>query len=373
MIALRYKKVKSGNYSVYLDITIKKQERTERIYEFLRIYVSRNYSKSNRIAGEDADKMELAQSIRSKRELELYGTVQGLDALCKRVNISLLKYVWDDYEKSQRHNYRGFHGHLKSFIKGKDVLFSDVNLHFLERFQKHMLKTVSQNTMVLYMNIFHRFMGKAAREEIISVNPFERFEMPTTFVSDTTFLELHEIQTLFDTDISAEMHICEAFLFSCFTGLRFSDASALRYSYFQREHDKDGNEITTMQIRPIKTSDKKLYAPLAEQAVSILQGMEKEKGNDFVFFNLSRITKCTVNNTLKRWAKAAGINKNLHFHVARHTFATLSLNSGIDIYTVSKFMGHTRLSVTQRYTKVLDEKKEKEIEKFPDFSFSITE
>jgi integrase len=106
--------------------------------------------------------------------------------------------------------------------------------------------------------------------------------------------------------------------------------------------------------------------PLSEQALKILSVQKKKRDSELVFFNLP--DKNTTNYWLRKWAKEAGIGKHLHFHVSRHTFATLGLTSGIDIYTVSKLMGHTRLDATQVYAKVIEEKKLKEVQKFPGFS-----
>jgi integrase len=368
MIAIRYKKLKSGNYSVYLDICVKDEKgQMQRSYDFLNIYVSRDYSKSKRILQQDEEKIELVRSIRSKRELEMYGTIQGLDT-GRRVNISLLDYVWDSYEKTSRKNYRFFHGHLKKFSRGKDILFSDVTTRFLNRFKDYLLESVGQNTMVLYVSIFHKFMSEAFKKELISWNPFDHYQMPSRFETDHTFLELHELQKLQDTETDFEPHIREAFFFSCFTGLRFSDVSTLEYAHFLPLKDKEGKEYLSLRLRPIKTSRTTgdvLRVPLSDEVLHILSRMKKSAVSSRVFYLLPGIATC--NKCLKEWAKRAGVNKNLHFHVGRHTFATLSLTCGIDIYTVSKLLGHSRIDSTEIYAKVIDEKKRQEVQKFPVF------
>ena len=135
MIAIRFKKNQKDKYSIYLDIRIKDEKgKIQRSYEFLRIYVSRDYSKSKRIAEADREKMELAQSIRSKRELEIYGTVKGLNESGRRVNLSLLAHITDEKQKSNRPHYEFLIQHLKGFSKNKDILFSDVTIEFIEEF-----------------------------------------------------------------------------------------------------------------------------------------------------------------------------------------------------------------------------------------------
>ncbi|HEY4784966.1 MAG TPA: site-specific integrase [Bacteroidales bacterium] len=370
MITIRYKETGTGKFSVYLDIYQKDEKgKVARKYEFLRIYVTRDYSKTKRVAAIDNEKMELAKSIRSKRELELYGTVSGLNGQPKRVNLSILDYIWRDYQKTHRKNYYQLLKHLEQYSGGKDILFSDVNLPFIENFQKRLLERDSRNTTLHYLSLLKKFISKAFKEEIIAFNPFEKHKMLSKQESDRTFLELHEIKALSDTIVPCEPHICDAFLFSCFTGLRFSDVKTLSRSHISKDKDKDENEYPVIRLRPIKTTrttGKYLKVPLSEQAIKILKAQKKKRDSDLVFFNLP--DKNTTNYWLRKWAKAAGIGKHLHYHVSRHTFATLGLTSGIDIYTVSKLMGHTRLDATQVYAKVIEEKKLKEVQKFPGFS-----
>ncbi|HQM85477.1 MAG TPA: tyrosine-type recombinase/integrase [bacterium] len=69
---------------------------------------------------------------------------------------------------------------------------------------------------------------------------------------------------------------------------------------------------------------------------------------------------------LKEWVRISGITKNVSFHTARHTFATLCISSGIDIYTTSKLLGHTDVKTTQQYAKLVDKKKDEAIDKLPE-------
>ena len=367
MINLRYKKLSTGKFSIYLDYTIRGKERkSHREYEFLKIHVSKDYSHSKRITKEDKPLMELAQSIRSKRELELYGTVKGLNASSKRVNVSLLTFVKKEYIRTNRNSYLAFSKHIEKFSKGKDILFSDVNTIFIEDFAQYLKKLNSHNTVILYLENLKTILNRAIRQEIIAVNPFIRYKIPVKQDTDRTFLELHEVKKLNQTPCNCEPQIRQAFLFSCFTGLRLSDITTLKKEHIQTDKDKDGNSFHVLVIRPIKTtrtSGQLLKAPLSEQAIKIIKEVKSSSKSDLVFDALPH--KQIINNWLKKWAKAAEITKNLHFHAARHTFATLCLTSGIDIYTVSKLLGHTRIDATQIYAKIIDEKKQKEVQKFP--------
>jgi integrase len=134
-----------------------------------------------------------------------------------------------------------------------------------------------------------------------------------------------------------------------------------------REKDKDGNFITSLNICPIKTqksSGKILKIPLTEPAIEILEEAHQDKGlSDLVFDRLPSARN--LNNLLKLWAARAKVKKNVYFHAGRHTFATLSLTYGMDIYSVSKLLGHTDIRNTEIYAKIVDEKKQKEIQKLP--------
>lgn len=107
-----------------------------------------------------------------------------------------------------------------------------------------------------------------------------------------------------------------------------------------------------------------LYLPLSQQALSFLPERKKGDSMHAPIFNNDIRLNCVVNKYLKRWADAAGITKTVTFHVARHTFATTSLTLGADLYTTSKLLGHTNISITQVYAKIVNEKKNEAVDLF---------
>jgi site-specific recombinase XerD len=370
MIALRYKKLNSGEYSIYLDISGKDETgKPFRQYDFLKIHVSRDYSKSSRVLAIDKEKMDLAGSIRAKKELELNGSINSTDASNRRVNLSLYGFIEAEYQKTKRKSYRYLIKNLKDFTDGKELLLSDIDIRFIERFTAFLDKTLARNTRIGVLTELKKFFNLAYNQELITLNPFKKFKMQMRQEGNISHLEMHELQKLKDTSTNINPHIRQAFLFSCFTGLRFSDLLKLKWSHIHTTKDKDGNDYTTMILRPSKTtntSGKLLQAPLAKQALQILEEVGHKTDGDLIFYTLKSST--SYNDRLKDWAKAAEISKNLHSHVGRHTFATLGLTSGIDIYTVSKMLGHSELKLTERYAKVIDKKKQLEVQKFPSFS-----
>ena len=144
-----------------------------------------------------------------------------------------------------------------------------------------------------------------------------------------------------DTEVST-------YLFACFVGLRYSDIQKLVWGDLAT--DEQGNTRIIGETKKTKTAFNNLV-PL-----SALQFLPA-RGKDFEpVFNLPG--NVFTNRKLSEWAKAAGIDKKITFHTARHTFATLLLTKGADLYTVSKLLGHSNISTTQIYAKVIDKKRD---------------
>lgn len=139
--------------------------------------------------------------------------------------------------------------------------------------------------------------------------------------------------------------------------MRYSDIKGLEWGKIQEV--KDGEK--QVEIRQQKTREP-LYLPLSSNALQWLPDRGAAKDTDKVFA-LPHVS--TVEKFLPRWAKDAGVNKHITFHVSRHTNATLMLYFGADIYTVSKLLGHTNVKTTQIYAKIVDESKRKAVNLIP--------
>ena len=139
-----------------------------------------------------------------------------------------------------------------------------------------------------------------------------------------------------------------AFLFSALTGLRWSDIQKL--SWAEMQHSEDIGHYIRYTQKKTKGSE---TLPISEQAFGFLG--ERGEPNERVFMGLKY--SAWHNMRLQQWAMRAGISKSITFHCARHTYATLQLTLGSDIYTVSKMLGHKHLKTTEIYAKVIDHKK----------------
>lgn len=104
------------------------------------------------------------------------------------------------------------------------------------------------------------------------------------------------------------------------------------------------------------------YIPLSDNALQWLPSKGKKTGDDNVF-ELPHVS--TIEKWLGHWGEAAGVKKHITYHVSRHTFGTLTLTYGADLYTVSKLMGHSNIHTTQIYAKIVDENKRKAVELIP--------
>lgn len=231
--------------------------------------------------------------------------------------------------------------------RGK-VTVSRVNRQFCSDFALHLhTLPLAQSTQSKRWDCFAFAIKEAVKEGMLAVNPCDlltRKEKPHAPASQRAYLTAEELHTLSETPCPS-VSLRTLYLFSCFTGLRISDINNLQWSDINRS----GNRWT-ITIRQQKTQEP-LTLPLSATAQSLLP--PPSEGAVFA----DRLTEQALNRQLKQWAAAAGINKKLTFHTARHTFATLCLSQGVDIYTTSKLLGHSSVATTQIYAKIVDEKK----------------
>lgn len=368
MIKLRYKPLSAGNFSLFLDIySSDSSGNKKRQYEFLKLQVSKDYSKIKNILASDKENMALAEEIRAKRELELVGEIRGVKPRQKATNQSFLQYLNEAYYKKGDERLMTVIYHLRNFTDGQDKLFTDVTPEWLDEFKSYLLLRVSNNGCISYMSILRARLNDAYREDLIKRNPFKKFELPTKQEVQRTTLDMDEVQALVKTPFESHPHLRWAFLFSCFTGLRISDLKELRWEDIREDQTENGEKELYMQIRPVKlqkATGRVLRVPLTESACKILKVLKQEKNYSGVIFE-KLPSERNARNLLKLWAAKAGVKKSVHFHAGRHTFATICLTCGIDIYTVSKLLGHTDVMTTEIYAKIIDDKKRKEIQKLP--------
>lgn len=158
---------------------------------------------------------------------------------------------------------------------------------------------------------------------------------------------MEEVNRLAKTECSLPI-LKQAALFSALTGLRFSDIEKMVWSELEFiEGQGHFIHFTQQKSEGVETM------PISEQAFGLLG--ERRQPTDKVFKGL--VYSAWTNSHLLKWLTKAEITKNVTFHSFRHTFATLQLSKGTDIYTVSKMLGHRDLKTTQIYAKIIDQTK----------------
>ena len=356
MVTVRYKKLAGEKYSAYLDIySSTGVGKGKRNYEFLKIYVSKDYNDpSARVAEVDKDKMKIINAIRNSREDKMSFSENGYLQTAK-INYDLIDYFKECLAKKTYYRLDCVTRQLEKYADGAKIYFQDIDEDFLDQFQNYLLRVVSQNTASAYMTTFRQYFNKLVVKGIVKESPFPGFKIVGTSENEVTTLTIEEVRTLSSCiPKKGNNQIRQAFLFSCFTGLRFSDVKKLTFDEIQEDH---------LIFRPAKTTKKIVRVPLLADARAIMEKIPVHPKNIKVFWGLP--SSQVVNVYLKFWGLEAGIKKNLHFHAARHTFATIGLTAGIDVYTMQKLLGHSKIEMTQIYAKIVDEKRRSEMLKFP--------
>ena len=228
-IHLREKKLGDGQISFYLDIYHNKK----RWYEFLDIHINKT-----RPTQQDKDKKRLAQEIRAKRENELIVKDNGLlDKVKRKADfVEWFAQFMKDRNLNYSHN-RSTLIHLKRYLDGSSLPFYTITPEWIREFTQYLLTKVSNNTAGDYIRNLSTALDEAARQEIIPQNPIrkiprhERLKHKQIFRNSFT---MDELQLLLDTPCKMEPQFRQAFLFSCFTGLRWSDVNPLRWSSWRR-------------------------------------------------------------------------------------------------------------------------------------------
>ena len=356
IVKLREKELKSGETTLYLDIYYK----GKRYYEFppeFRLKPGKTINEKNL----NKELRIKAEMLRARRQLDIINGEYGFIPEFQK-NISLIDYfkVQQEKRKDGESNYQNWEStlkHLESFKKG-DVRLSQVNEVWLIEWHKYLKSTVTKNEKHLSKNTIFSYYHKviaclkqAYKEKIISFNPAQTNVGVKAEDGKREYLTAEEVQLLIQTDCE-DPQLKRAFLFSCLTGLRWSDVAKLTWSEVRED---------VIVFKQKKTGGQE-YLPVSEQALHFLG--ERKEDSEKVF----KLSYSAWNNMkLRDWVKSAGIKKKVTFHVARHTMATLSLTNGADLYTVGKLLGHKNINTTQLYTKVIDSKKRAAVDSLPKF------
>ena len=205
---------------------------------------------------------------------------------------------------------------------------------------------ISQNTASTYFAIFKAGLKQAFIDGYLTVDISAKVKGIQEQESRREYLTVEELNRL--AQAPCDPLLKRAALFSALTGIRHCDIQKLKWSEVEMFNGNYRLNFTQQKTKGVE------YMPISEQAFQLCG--ERQDGDLLVFAGLP--SPSWINRPIKRWVEAAGIKKHISFHCFRHSYATLQLAGGTDIYTVSKMLGHTNVRTTQIYAKVVDAKKE---------------
>ena len=337
-IRLRFKELANGNKSLYLDI----YKDGKRAYEFLKLYLIPEVDDTAK--ARNANTLQAANAIKAQKIIELANDEAGITKTSTRSKMLLMDWMrhYSDH-KLKTGQSAAFHIQIDKAIrhlikyKGEAVTMKEVDkafclgfIDYLNNAKRKDGKPMAKVTTAGYFRCLNCALNLAVREEIIPYNPI----------------------TKINSDDRIKIPEKQAYLFSCFCGLRLGDIQALTWG----DIILDGKQWRAKIV--MKKTQKTLYLPLSDEALKWMPERGEAKDTDKVF-HLPYATY--INVVLKTWAQDSGITKTVTFHTARHTFATMMLTLGADLYTTSKLLGHTQVKTTQIYAKIVDKKKDEAV------------
>lgn len=356
LVTLRERPMKGGGSSLLLDYVVDGVRRRE----FLKMYLVPEISPVAKI--QNRETMKQAQAVKAKRTLELQGNPYNLSVRPKRTGKLLTDFIREQEEVDASRG-KGEHAQTLTKIRkhllkfGRPVPLALVDKEYLLSFLQFMRSEgLADSTIYALFANLGTILNRAYRADLIPANPMGKIDpslRPSKPESDREYLTLDEVRAIASAPCGNEM-VKRAFLFACFTGIRLGDLEKLEWPMIVPT-EEGGFQV---QERQSKTKGM-VYAPLSDNALAWLP--ERRPGGRV--FTLP--TRANIGIYLKGWMKAAGIAKTITFHCSRHTYATLLIAYGADIYTVSSLLGHKDVSTTRIYAKIVDEKKRRAVDLIP--------
>lgn len=375
-VSLRGKKIESGNVSLYLN----RQENGKQIKRYLSRSVLCLETDAT-VKARNKETLRQARVIADEADAAVQKEINGF-SIAKKATVNLISYILYQAEEalSRSGNKHGYYYTLQSLAKhislysGEKTTLVQVDKNYILGFISYLKtaknfnyqRTKSERDREVLLtpntqhNLFMKFkyvLRKAVKEDVISVNPadkLENSEKPQEEEGTREFLIIDEIKKLIATPCKNSI-LKSAFLFCCLVGLRYSDVSSITWGELVK--DSEGAYLLRFKMKKVKRGE---YAYISDEALKWLPEREDAADSDIIY---PLPKNDSANKQLARWIKTAGIMKRITFHCSRHTAATLNLSLGTSIEIVSKMMGHTKISTTQIYAKIIDESRKAAVSK----------
>lgn len=373
-IRLRQRKLANGNESLYLDAYVKGARKVES----LGLYLIPEVTPLDR--QQNAHTRQVAEKIKAERILALQSHGVHQWNKVKKSCITLVDYL-KEYEEQEfgvtestlkgRHDLRK---KIEAYLQQSDqsnIILANVNVEFCQgfiSFLRYAKNSVCKDSVFISNGAAHHHqavlngaLNKAVREGILSANPLKSISSKEKYQPSESireYLTLEELKAAMDAPCPRE-DVKQAFLFSCFTGLRLGDIRSLTWSKIAKT--PDGKNLY-LRIKMQKTQ-KQLNLPLSKEAIACLPA--KENPEEPIFALPAGVSN--IERNISKWMESAKISKHITFHCARHSYATMMLTLGVDIYTTSKLLGHANVNTTSIYAKIVDKKKIETVNLVDDF------
>jgi len=355
-VALRKKLNSDNTTSLYLDI----YHNGKRKYEFLQ-QLKLVTSTSNPVERlENKSNLDLAKKILAKRQHELESSDYDLTPAFKQ-NIDFVEFFQsfqDNYKKKDLRVIQACFNQFTTYLKEaeiKTLTAKQLDATIVNEFKNFLTEKLNGESPANYFKKFKLVIRQAMRQDIIIKNPAQDISIKAKQSIKKQILTSDEIQLLVNTPVTNK-EMKNAFIFSLYTGLRFSDVRNIKWENI----DLNNNILHFTQEKTKEQVDLNLHTT----ALKVIG--EPKKAKEFVFV-LPSHTAC--NKGLKHWVKKAGINKSITWHCARHSFATNLIFFGADVNTASKLLGHTNFRYTERYTHIVKSLKDRAISNLPEANF----
>ena len=288
-------------------------------------------------------------------------------------NNKIKELVGKEYAPGTLERYKTSLSHTIEFLQWKYKV-SDIEINKIDHafvtdyeFWLRSVRNCANNTAVKYIKNFSKIIKLCLANDWLDKNPFANYKSKVKEV-ERVYLSEDEIQKIIDKDFKTERLslVRDIFLFSCFTGLAYIDVKNLTKSHISI--GIDGEKWIFTHRQKTESASKIPILPITQMIIDKYSDHPKSNNEDRL---LPVLTNQKMNAYLKEIAGVCEIEKELTFHIARHTFATtVTLTNGVPIESVSKMLGHKNLKTTQHYAKVLDKKVSEDMQILRD-KFSI--
>lgn len=366
-VTIRYRSNKKDTSRIFLDITGDGKRRKD----YLGLFI---YKRPQGVVQKQHNREQLHKAERYRIELlnKLQNSHLGLDIL-NRKRIKFLDYFKERLEKSK--SSKGNTGQWESTLKHLerhpqiDIYLDQIDESWLKNMKEYLLNRkqirskeiyVSQNTAKTYFNKVIATINKSERERLLDFNPVKNIKRIPDKETWREYLTLDELKKVAHKPCANPL-LKRAALFSALTGLRWSDIRKIEEKHIYRSEMYlrfRQKKVTTMEAK---------Y--LSDQALALLNKSDNPTHKTFGSLPLEPTT--TIKSILTKWMSEAGISKNITFHSFRHTYATIQLTLGSDIYILSKELGHKNIKNTEIYAKIVDSRKKEAANKIPELNIQL--